>query len=343
MLENQLMDITAMRSRVDVLNLADSFFQSSILFALAKLRIFELIGDEGETLDRLANKLGARPDTLARLLNAGVVLKLLDKQDELTYRVSHMSRCALLPSAGEAYLGDYIRTLSYFNVALTKLDEAVLKSGPTIDPLTHLGADREQTREFMLAMHNYAAASGKELAHYLGTTDCKSLLDLGCGPGTFAFSLGINNPQLQLNLLDFPEVLKIAEEVRLRYALKNEIRYIAADALRDEITGAYDIILISNMLHQLGHEASSALIERLYRSVNPGGSLVVQARYLKEDRTGERVPVFLDLLELCITSAGKNHSVGETTHWLEEAGFSNIQFCAMSLFNENSFLRGYKI
>ena len=114
-----------------------------------------------------------------------------------------------------------------------------------------------------------------------------------------------------MNLLDFPEVLKIAEEVRLRYALKNEIRYIAADALRDEITGAYDIILISNMLHQLGHEASSALIERLYRSVNPGGSLVVQARYLKE-RTGRAKECpFLDLLELCITSAGKNHSLAK--------------------------------
>jgi SAM-dependent methyltransferase len=336
------MQVSAMRARIDVLKLADSFFESSVLFALAKLRIFELIGEGDKSLDELAAELGARPDTLARLLNAGIVLKLLETQDGLIYRVSPTSRSVLLPSAGEAYLGDWIRNLSYLNLALTKLDEAVLRSGPTIDPLAHLGADRDRTREFALAMHNYAALSGKELAHYLPTTGCTSLLDLGCGPGTYAFHLGMSNADLQLYLLDSPGVLQVAREVQARYSLKNEVHYLPADALRDEIPGSYDIILVSNTLHQLGHEASSALIKRLYGSVNPGGSLVIQARFLREDRTGERVPVFLDLLELCITSAGKNHSVAETTRWLEQAGFSDVEFCAMSFFNENSFLRGYK-
>ena len=27
--------------------------------------------------------------------------------------------------------------------------------------------------------------------------------------------------------------------------------------------------------------------------------------------------------------------------WLEQAGFSNLQFCPMRLFKENSFVRGY--
>lgn len=42
------------------------------------------------------------------------------------------------------------------------------------------------------------------------------------------------------------------------------------------------------------------------------------------------------------TQAGRNHSVSETRSWMEDAGFSNLQFCPMSLFNENSFLRGYR-
>ena len=51
----------------------------------------------------------------------------------------------------------------------------------------------------------------------------------------------------------------------------------------------------------------------------------------------------LDLLELCITSAGKNHSVGETAHWLEESEFSNIESCTKNMFDESNFLRGYQI
>jgi hypothetical protein len=336
------MELNATGARIEVLNLADSFFESAILFALAKLRIFEQIGEGEKSLDELAGQLGARNETVARLLNGGVVLKLLESRDGVTYRVNHSMQSVLLASGGEAYLGDWIRSLAYFNLALVKLDQAVLTSGPTVDPRGHLGANHNQTREFILAMHNYAAVSGKELAHYLSTAGCTNVLDLGCGPGTYAFCLAIRNPHLAIHLMDCPPVLEIAREVRTRYSFENLVYYMPANALLDDIVGSYDMILISNTLHQLGHEASAALIGRLYKSVNPGGSVVIQARFLRDDRMGGRVPVFLDLLELCITTVGKNHSVAETTAWLEKAGFSSIEVCSMGLFNENSFVRGYK-
>jgi len=339
---SERINLSAIRDRMTVIAMAESFFPSSVLAALTKLKIFELIGESEKSSDELASQLGAKPETLARLLNAGVALNLLETQDGSAYRVAPLGRSVLLPSAGEAYLGDWIRNLGYLNLAMLRLDEAVLKSAPTVDPLTHLGKDADRTRDFILAMHNYAAICGSELAHYLDMAGCTSLLDLGCGPGTYAFHLGMKNPDLQLYLLDFPEVLTVAKEVQARYPLKNQVRYLPADAMRDEIPGQYDVILVSNTLHQLGPEASAALLKRLYHSVRPGGSLVIQARFLRDDRLGDKIPVFLDLLELCITTAGSNHSVAETRRWLEEAGFSNVQFCPMSLFNENSFLRGYR-
>ena len=339
---SQHIDLRAIGDRLTVIGLAESFFQSSVLFALAKLRVFELIGDGEKKVEELAQQIGAKPETLQRLLNAGVMLKLLESTDGTTYRAAALGRAVLTPSAGEAYLGDWIRNLAYFNVAMSGLDQAVLTSQPVFDPMTHLGSDADRTREFALAMHTYAVLYGKELAHYLDTSGCTTLLDLGCGPGTYAFCLGAQNPALRLYLLDFPEVLRVAEEIEVRYALPNEVHYVAADALRDDIPGQYDLVLVSNTLHQLGPEASAALLQRLYHSVKPGGSLVVQARFLRDDRMGDRVPVLLDLLELCITQAGRNHSVGETRQWMEDAGFRNLQFCAMSLFNENSFLRGWR-
>jgi SAM-dependent methyltransferase len=337
------MQTGAIAARIEILNLADSFFVSSVLFALARLRVFERIGEGEVSVELLAAELGSRPDTLARLLNGGVVLNLLETQDGIVYRLSPSARAVLTPSAGDAYLGNWIRNLSYLNTAMEKLDEAVINSGPTIDPFGHLGRSRGETREFILAMHNYATLAGKELSHFLPMNGARSLLDLGCGPGTYAFHLGVKNPNLHLYLLDFPEVLEVAREVQASYSLSNAVDYVAADALHDQITGTYDVILISNTLHQLGAQASSTLIKRLYGSVNPGGSLVVQARFLRDDRRGKRVPVFLDLLELCITSAGRNHTVSETASWLEEAGFSGIEHQPMSVFNENSFVRGYKM
>ena len=334
--------IQRIKDQIQVLSVAEGFFESSILFTLLKLKLFERIGEESKTLDELAAELGAQPETLARLLNAGVVLKLLESRDGVNFRVASACRSVLLPSAGENYLGDWIRNLDYFRSALARLDEAVLKSAPTVDPWAHLGADADQTREFTLAMHNYASLRGKELAHFLDTRGCRTLLDLGCGPGTYAFHLGRRNPELHLYLLDLPGVLEVAKEVQKRYALENEVHYLPLDALKDEIPGAYDLILVSNTLHMLGENASRQLIKRLYPSVNPGGSLVIQAQYLRDDRLGGRWPIFLDLIQLCITSNGRNHSVEETRRWLEEGGLTSIEFCPLSVYNTNQFLRGYK-
>lgn len=331
-----------LRSQISVLETAEGFFQSAVLSALLKLDAFDRIGKEGKRLDLLAKELGTSSDTLRRLLNAGVVFKLLESDDGVTYRVAPRVAPVLLSAAGEHYLGDWIRNLDYFHEALTRLDEATLKSGPIVDPSAHLGSDQEQTRDFTLAMHNYAALRGKELARFLDTSGWGTLLDLGCGPGTYAFHLGMNNPKLELYLLDLPGVLEVTKEVQGRFPLRNDVHYLPLDALNDEIPGSYDAILVSNTLHMLGERQSRKLIHRLYESVTDGGSLIIQAQFLRDDGLGPRWPVLLDLIELCITSEGRNHSVGETTSWLEEAGFSNVQFSPMTILNTNGFLRAEK-
>ena len=335
-------DTQITKDQLEILSVAEGFFQSSILFALLNLRIFEIIGEGATPVADLASQLGARPDTLSRLLNAGVVVKLLETEDGVTYRLPAAVRSTLLPSAGENYLGNWLRNLDYCRLALSRLDEAIVNSAPTVDPSRHLGADAEQTREFALGMHNYAALRGKELAHYLDTKGCKTLLDLGCGPGTYAFHLAMRNPDLQVYLLDLPDILKVAKEVQARYPLKNQINYLALDAVTSEVPGSYDMILVSNTLHMLGEEASRGLIQRLYASVNHGGSLVIQAQYLNDNLRGGRWPIFLDLAQLCTTAKGRNHSAGETIQWLSDAGFENVKLQRMSIYNTNGFVRGFK-
>jgi len=335
-------DRLVIKDQIEVLSIAEGFFQSSVLFALLRLEIFERIGERSKTSDELAAELGARSENLSRLLNAGVMLKLLEIEDSSSYRVAPACRSVLLLSSGDNYLGHWIRLQDQFCSALSHLDQAILKSGPTIDPSIYLGADGARTRQYTLAMHNEASLHGKELAHYLDTSSCKTLLDLGCGAGTYAFHLGMRNPSLQLYLSDLPEVLETAKEIRSRHPIDNEVHYLPLDAATDEIPGSFDMILTSNLLHCFAEKERTALVNRLYHALNPGGSLVVRAQYLNEDRLGGRWPIYLDLNLLCTTKSGRNHTVEETKGWLERAGFTNIQYCPMSVYGANRFLRGYK-
>ena len=330
------------RHQLDVLGIAEGFFQSSVLSALLRLNLFEHIGDGVRTTEELAAGIDAQPETLARLLNAGVVFGLLESEDGSQFRLAPACRATLLPSAGENFIGNWVLNLDSFRLALEKLDEAVLTGKPTVDPVSYHGGKPEQTREYILAMHNYASLRGKELAAFLDTSQCRTMLDLGCGPGTYAFHLGIKNPGLALHLLDFPGVLDVTREVRENYGIRNEVRYLPLDVAKDEIPGSYDLVLISNALHMMSEEQCRALISRVYDSVAPGGSLVIQAQFLRDDRMGGRWPVLLDLIQLCITPAGRNHSVLETRAWMVEAGFKDIEHRKMSLLNTNSFMRGYK-
>lgn len=330
------------RDQVRVLTLAEGFFQSNVLFALLRLNVFEHMEEGAVSSTELSEKLGVRPETLVRLLNAGVALKILASQDGRTFQVAGPFRSVLLPTAGTSYLGDWLLNLEYFRDALAHLDEAVVTSSPVAEFLEDARGEREHTRRFTLAMHNYAMLRGKELARYLNTTGCSTLLDVGAGPGTYGFNLAEANPDLQLYLVDVPEVLEVAREVAMSFKISKPVTYMGLDLRNNDIEGAFDIVLVSNTLHMLGEAESRRQLSRLLPHVTQGGSLVIQAQFLNDDRLGPRWPALLDLIQLCITESGRNHTVGETKAWLEDAGFTDVEYCPMTLTNTNSFLRAWK-
>lgn len=341
-MNRQISERMVKMSQFEIVNMAQSFIESSILFALFNLGIFEIIGQGDRKISEIADDLHINSETLIRLMNAGVSLDLLETDDCVTYRLTERSRSVLLPSAKEYYIGDGITNLQYLSDALHRLDEAVQTSSPSINVFERFQNSKGAAREFSLAMHNYASLRAKELASFLDTTGVGTLLDLGCGPGTFAYHLGLKSPNIELNLLDLPEVLEFTEEIYLNNPINNDVKYIPIDFFKEEIPGCYDMVLVSNTLHMLGEEASRKLINRLYNSVNVDGSLVIQAQFIKDEHFFDRWPIYLDLIQLCITPRGRNHTVSETIKWMEEAGFQDIQYQSMTFTNPNSFIRGFK-
>jgi SAM-dependent methyltransferase len=329
------------REQIELLSLAEGFFSSSVLFTLQRLNIFQLLGEESKSAEALAVTLGCQASSLKRLLNAGVMLKLMRADDE-GYRLTEAAKAVLLPTSKEGYLGDWIELMEQFSLAYNRLDQAVLHNGPSIDPEAYLGGDPGRTRKYIYAMHNYAAVRGKELARYIDTQKLHSLLDLGCGPGTFAYHLAAGNPKMRLTLADLPGVLEVTREIARGYQLPNELEFLSLDASRDEIPGSYDLVLASNMLQCFDDRERSELLKRIYVALRPGGSIVVQAQHLQSHRQGGRWAVLVDLNLLCTTHHGRNHTMEESAGWLADAGYVDLERNPMSVFGTTSFVRGYR-
>lgn len=327
---------------VQVLSAADGFFPSSVLFALMRLGVLEQLAGGSATADEVAARLDAKPETVVRLLNAGVMLNILECRDGGAFAVADAYRSMLVPDSGPFFMGDWVLNLEYFRDALSRLDQSVLTSAPQATFVDDAKGEREHTRVFIKAMHNYALFAGRELAGHLDTAGCGSLLEIGAGPGTYSFHLAEANPELRLTLADLPEVLEITREIEASFRIAQPVEYLGVDLRTDTVKGGYDLVLLSNTLHMLGEEASRKLLASVYPLVNEGGSVVVQAQFLDEDRRGPRWPVLLDLLQLCITETGRNHTVAETRTWLEDAGFRDARHSAMSPDNVNSFVRAWK-
>jgi N,N-dimethyltransferase len=327
-----------LRHQVELFRIAEGFLASGVLFALVKLGIFERIGAGESTAGELAASTGAAPDALARLLEAGVAVELLESAGPSAYRVRSAFAPYLVPGEGKVCLDRWFRFQAWWYEAFVRLDESAVTGKPSV--ADYMGQLPER-KDLTLAMHEYASLRAGELAQAVDAGSCASLLDVGCGPGTYAFEFGARNPKLELHLADLPEVLAIAREVAERHGVENPVHYHPLDIVEDALPGSHDLVLVSNTLHVLGEEKSLRLIRKLFDAVAPGGSLVVQAQYT-EIRGKSAWPAFLDLAMLTTTTEGRNHSVDETRGWMEEAGFRDIELHPFTFFNPNACLRGFR-
>ena len=64
--------------------------------------------------------------------------------------------------------------------------------------------DNRPARAMTAAMDAYARTRGLELAHRLDLEGVRTLLDIGCGPGTYSLALLKQHPALHAILLDDP-------------------------------------------------------------------------------------------------------------------------------------------
>ncbi len=329
------------KKQVSTLQIAERFFDSVALFSLFELGVFRGLAQGGRTLDELHAGVGGSRETLRAVLDAAVALRILARAGD-----RYEAPAALLDCLGReespAYLGEWVAFLHSLAAPLLELGEAVRTSQPPGALFEDMSAPNLPAKRMTRAMDAYARSRGAEMADRIDCASARTLLDLGCGPGTYALALLARYPRLHATLLDLPGPISEAREIVAAYGFSDRVEFIAADAMTYEFEHGYDAVLVSNTLHMLGPDLSRRLLARCLTIVNPGGRLIVQAQYLNDDRTSPRWPTLLNLIQRVATPHGRNHDLGETRRWLEEAGFVDVEYVPFSPWNVNSALIGYR-
>lgn len=330
------------RKQVDTLQIAERFFDSLLLFSLADLGVFGALSAGPRTLEELADAVGGHAETLRAVLDAAVAVELLALDESPSEAPRYAAAPALLACLGDptspTYLGEWMEFLGALVSPISQVADAVRTGVPAGSMVDGSERDNRPARAMTRAMDAYARTRGVEIAQRIPLSGVRHLLDVGCGPGSYALAFLEQNPELHATLLDLPGPIEIARGYVARAGLQARVSFAAADALEYTPERPVDMVLVSNILHMLGPERSRALLARCFEMLEPGGRILLQAEFLHADRRSPRWPTLLNLIMQATTEGGRNHSVDETSEWLAAAGFVDIEHQRLSPWNVNSAL-----
>lgn len=230
-----------------------------------------------------------------------------------------------LDSSSDDYRGHVIELARWWWTRWSELTR-VVQSGESVD-----GPPAEILRDFTLAMHEGKPDAGNRLVGMLDLHGVERIVDLGCGPGTIAEALAVALPDAQVVCVDREEVLEVAGERLPAELLDKRVALVPRDLFTEGIPlagdrpGAYDLAVLSSIVHLHDEEQNKDLLGRVYDALEPGGRVVIRD-FLVDEEGIEPVDAALFALTMLVsTRDGRCYSFAQIKQWLNDAGFGEVE------------------
>ena len=310
----------------EISRIAYGFMGSKALFSALNIDLFSHLAGDGKTIESLVRDTGVAENRLATLLAALVAIGLLAR-DGACYRNAPASERYLVRGA-PAYFGDYYRFQIDRQIypSLLHLDAGI--AGDTahlaFDSLGGLTGDPAEADAFTRAQHAGSMGPAIMLARSLDLGNAARLVDVGGGSGAFSIALCQRNPNLHATVLDFPNVIAVAERFVSAARLADRIGYIRADAVHGPWPGDQDVLLMSYLLCAVAESSFDLLLGKAWNALRPGGRLLIHDFMLDDDGRGPVSAALFFLVNLAGRIDGISFSAATLAALLERHGYESI-------------------
>ena len=185
--------------------------------------------------------------------------------------------------------------------------------------------DEAFANQFTAAMDCRGVYLGQAVAKALDLRHHKSLLDIAGGSGIYACSIAGHHPGLSATVLEKPPVDKVARNAIAKRGFADRVSVVAGDMFAGPLPGGFDIHLMSNVLHDWDVPVVTQLLASSFKSLAPGGLLVIHDAHVNADKSGPLHVAEYSVM-LMHSTEGKCYSTGEMERFLSEAGFNGLDF-----------------
>lgn len=297
-----------------------AFQESRVLLTALELDVFTALGS-GATAPDVAKRLKTDPRATEMLLNALVSMELLSKSGG---RFSNTPDTAKFFAAGSPHNARLamMHTVHLWDTWSTLTD--CVRAGTSVTRLEEPTHGDDWTEAFIAAMHYLAPGTAPSVIEAVGLQGVRRMLDLGGGSGAYSIAFAQASPQLQIEILDLPDVLPLTERYVRQAGLSDRIKLRPGDLLHDIFSTGFDLVLLSAICHSFSPEQNCDLFRRACQALVPGGRIVVREFILDPDRTSPRWAALFSLNMLVGTESGASYSEADYAAWLREAGFTDV-------------------
>jgi (2Fe-2S) ferredoxin len=300
------------------------FQESRAILTALELDIFTAV-DAPATAAQVAAKLDTDPRATEMLLHALTAMGLLLKQGR-AFRNTPVAARYFSNASRLCARTALLHTANLWKTWST-LTECV-RAGTSVALEAAGGRGDAWVETFIAAMHRNATERAGAVVRAVGNLTGR-MLDVGGGSGAYSIAFAQANAQLEVDLLDLPEVAPIAQRHIHEAGLDGRVHVRSGD-LRSSLLGeAYNLAFVSAICHMLSPEENRDLLRRSFGALAPEGRIVIQDFILEPQKTAPKSAALFALNMLVGTRAGSTYSDPEYAVWLEEAGFRNIHHLRM--------------
>lgn len=308
-----------------------SYQRTEALRAAIELDLFSQLATGSSTADELGTACRSETRGIRILADYLTILGFLSKDGD-RYLLTPDSKLFLVRQS-QAYLGDAVKFMLSPDLknSFEKLTDAVRKGGTAVSDEGTVSHDNPVWVEFARAMAPLMQMPAQLLADLVKLPKDTPLriLDVAAGHGLFGITLATRFPNAHVTALDWPNVLKVADDNAKRAGLTNQYTLCPGSAFDVDWGGPYDIVLLTNFLHHFDIPTCQQLASKAYKVLAPKGCAMTLEFIPDIDRISPPSTATFALVMLATTARGDAYTFKELEGIFERGGFKRSEYHAL--------------
>ena len=309
---------------VQMLELLLGTWVSQAIQVASALGIADALADGPLPAATLAERVGADPDGVNRLMRALVSRGVFRRHRDGRYGLNALGETLRTDAAGSMRAAGLFYGSRQQREHWTHLLDAVTTGKPVVESLRgkeffeYLGDDPEFAELFNNAMTGISDMAVQPVVAGYDFSRYQTIVDVGGGHGRLLAAILAANPAARGVLYDMPEVVAEAPKLLAELGLTDRVG-VQGGSFFESVPGGGDAYVMKHIIHDWADEQALTILRNVRAAIKPGASLLL-LEFVIPDHDGDFIGKWVDL-EMLLVAGGRERTAEQYRALLAQAGF----------------------